>query len=80
VEEIALRLERCFDDPFSAEEYVLRGSASVGIAVFPEDALSKDGLLNAADASMYKTKKTKKQIAHMLEAEQKSDLTPKKSP
>jgi diguanylate cyclase (GGDEF)-like protein len=56
VEEVALRLERCMDEPFLIEEYVLRGSASVGIAVYPDDGSSKDTLLSFADAAMYKNK------------------------
>ena len=51
-EEIALRLERCFDAPFSVEGYVLRGSASVGIAIYPENGATADKLLSAADAAM----------------------------
>src|ERR1039458_10142886 len=70
VEEIALRLERCFDDPFPTDEYVLHGSASVGIAVYPEDAFTKDGLLNTADTVMYKAKNGKKQIADLLADQQ----------
>jgi diguanylate cyclase (GGDEF)-like protein len=66
VEEIALRIERSFDEPVAVAEYVLHASASVGVAVYPEDALTKDGLLNSADGAMYKTKNTKKQIAKML--------------
>ena len=53
VEEIALRMERCFDEPFSLEGYRLRGSASVGIAVYGEDGVNKDALLSASDAAMY---------------------------
>jgi diguanylate cyclase (GGDEF)-like protein len=53
VEEVALRLERCMDAPFHIEEYILRGSASVGIAVYPDDGASKDMLLSFADAAMY---------------------------
>ena len=45
VEEIALRLERCFDEPFAIESHVLQGSASVGIALYPEDASTKRLLL-----------------------------------
>ncbi|MDR3728075.1 MAG: GGDEF domain-containing protein [Terracidiphilus sp.] len=56
VEEVALRLERCMDEPFHIEQYVLRGSASVGIAVYPDDGASKDTLLSFADAAMYKKK------------------------
>jgi diguanylate cyclase (GGDEF)-like protein len=61
VKEIAQRLERSFDEPFAIEEQLLHGLASVGIALYPEDGATKDGLLNAADAAMYDTKKTKKQ-------------------
>jgi diguanylate cyclase (GGDEF)-like protein len=56
VEEIALRLQRCFDQPFDMESCVLQGSASIGSAVYPDDSDTKDGLLHAADAAMYKKK------------------------
>ena len=59
VEEIALRLERCFDDPFAIEGHMLKGSASIGIALYPEDATTADSLLSAADAGMYVAKNTK---------------------
>jgi diguanylate cyclase (GGDEF)-like protein len=62
VEEIARRLERCFDDPFVFEGYALHGAASVGIAVFPEDATTVDSLLSAADGTMYKAKKHRREI------------------
>jgi diguanylate cyclase (GGDEF)-like protein len=76
IEEIAQRLERCFDEPFAVEGFVLHGSASVGIAVYPEDALTKDGLLSAADAAMYKTKNTKKQSGQAPASRQNPILTP----
>jgi diguanylate cyclase (GGDEF)-like protein len=59
VEEIALRLERSFDEPYAVEGYVLRGSASVGVALYPEDATTRDSLLSAADAAMYVAKHTR---------------------
>ena len=61
VEEIALRLEHSFDEPYAVEGYVLHGSASVGVALYPEDATTRDGLLSAADAAMYVAKHTKRQ-------------------
>ena len=61
VEEIALRLERCFDAPFDVEGYQLRGAASLGIALYPEDGATKDSLLSAADAAMYAVKHRKRQ-------------------
>jgi diguanylate cyclase (GGDEF)-like protein len=63
VEEIAARLERCFDEPFATEGRQVYGSASVGIALYPEDATSRDGLLSTADAAMYAAKQARKRTA-----------------
>jgi diguanylate cyclase (GGDEF)-like protein len=68
VEEIALRLERCFDSPFAGEDYVLNGSASVGIALFPEDGTTGDSLLSAADAAMYVEKYAGKNVSQPIDA------------
>jgi diguanylate cyclase (GGDEF)-like protein len=59
VREIAVRLERCFDHPFTVEGYALEGSASVGVAYFPADGETKDSILSAADTAMYVAKHTK---------------------
>jgi diguanylate cyclase (GGDEF)-like protein len=66
VEEIACRLEHCFDDPFIIEEVFLSGAASVGIAFYPENGATRDSLLSAADAAMYEVKNTKRKIAEIL--------------
>jgi diguanylate cyclase (GGDEF)-like protein len=58
-EEIAHRLEHSFDEPFAVEGYTLNGSASVGLAVYPEDGTTRDSLLSASDAAMYVSKHTK---------------------
>jgi GGDEF domain-containing protein len=59
VEEIVQRLEHCFDSPFALNGITLPGSASFGIALYPEDGASGDSLLNAADAAMYRVKNSK---------------------
>jgi diguanylate cyclase (GGDEF)-like protein len=59
VEEIALRLEGCFDRPFPGEGYVVHGSASIGSALYPEDGTTKDSLLNIADSAMYRIKQSR---------------------
>jgi diguanylate cyclase (GGDEF)-like protein len=61
VEEAALRLERCFDEPFAVEGHLLQGAASFGIALYPEDGTTNDSLLTAADAAMYVAKNKKRQ-------------------
>jgi len=58
VQEIAVRLERCFDEPFNVEGCTLEGSASLGIAFYPEDGSTRDSLLSCADAAMYVSKHT----------------------
>jgi diguanylate cyclase (GGDEF)-like protein len=59
VQEIAQRLEHCFNEPFAMDGFTVRGSASVGIALYPEDGATRDKLLNAADAAMYVAKNAK---------------------
>jgi diguanylate cyclase (GGDEF)-like protein len=73
--EIALRLERCFDEPFSVGGHVLHGSASVGFAIYPEDAPSADSLLSAADAAMYAVKQSR-QNRNPESAAASQDLAP----
>ena len=59
VEDVTERLKRCFDDPFFLEGYSFQGSASFGIAIYPEDGESMDSLLSTADAAMYVAKHTR---------------------
>jgi len=59
VQEIAHRLEHCFDEPFAVGGPVVKGSASVGFALYPEDALTADNLLSAADTAMYAVKQSR---------------------
>ncbi|MGA2889995.1 MAG: GGDEF domain-containing protein [Terracidiphilus sp.] len=61
VEEIAQRLEHCFDMPLVLEGHALQGSASFGIALYPEDGATKDSLLSTADTGMYAAKNGKRQ-------------------
>jgi len=56
VEEIAQRLMRAFDTPFEIEAHSVRGTASIGIAIFPEDGQTKDELQRVADSAMYARK------------------------
>jgi diguanylate cyclase (GGDEF)-like protein len=60
IAEIVQRLELSFADPFYVEGHILHGSASVGLALYPEDGTSRDSILKAADAAMYVAKQTKK--------------------
>jgi diguanylate cyclase (GGDEF)-like protein len=61
VEEVAHRLENCFHEPFNIGGHVLSGTASVGVAMYPDDGTTKDSLLSAADAAMYVSKHTRQE-------------------
>lgn len=63
VQEIAQRLERCFERPFVVDEMTLQGFASVGTALYPEDGKTRDSLLHTADTAMYSEKHSKRQAA-----------------
>jgi diguanylate cyclase (GGDEF)-like protein len=59
VEEIALRIEHCFEEIFWIDGDEIRGATSTGVALYPEDGSTRDALLHAADARMYKLKHAK---------------------
>lgn len=51
VQEVAQRLESTFTEPCVIDAYTLRGGASMGIALYPEDGATRDTVLSAADAA-----------------------------
>jgi diguanylate cyclase (GGDEF)-like protein len=63
VDEIGARLKSCFDRPFELDGQRLRGSASFGIAYWPDDSSTTEGLLKAADAAMYERKRARREAA-----------------
>ena len=69
--EIAARLERCFDQPLKIENYVLHGSASVGLSIYPEDGETQEELQRNADEAMYANKERKREQDQIFEAMQR---------
>lgn len=59
IQDIARRLQNCFDAPFRIDSAEIPGSASMGCAVYPDDAITRAALLECADARMYKAKRQK---------------------
>lgn len=76
-EEIALRLEHCFDEPFVAEGHEFEGAASLGIAVYPQDADSRDSLMSAADALMYAVKNRRRGPSERLAGHSEAVSSPR---
>jgi diguanylate cyclase (GGDEF)-like protein len=60
MQEIALRIESCFNQPFAIGGCLLRASASWGLALYPEDGATRDLLLTRADSAMYEAKHAKR--------------------
>src|ERR1035438_4417524 len=54
------RLESCFAEPFLVEGHRLKGWASLGVAVYPEDGTTREALMTAADRFRCTTKKAKR--------------------
>ena len=76
VQEIAQRLERCVEEPFAIDEFTVEGSASLGVALYPEDATTKDTLLSTADAAMYTAKNLERRSARASASSRKPNLVP----
>ncbi len=77
VEEITARLKGCFQEPFIGDGFILHGSASFGIAIYPEDATSADSLLREADAAMYVAKQTRAANSSAREEQPQGELAPR---
>lgn len=54
---VAKKIVAAFAAPFALAAGTVRVSPSVGIAVYPEDGRSVDGLIGHADAAMYRAKR-----------------------
>ena len=57
VTSLTARLEACFEDPFWIEGERIEGSASFGVAIFPEHGLTAEALKRKADHTMYLAKR-----------------------
>jgi diguanylate cyclase (GGDEF)-like protein len=75
LDHIIARLEHCFEEPFVVEGTTLHGSASLGVALYPENGLTKDCLLSAADAAMYAVKNARRKSAEKTPPASELELT-----
>jgi len=54
--DIVSRLQSALAEPLELDGCILRSSASFGIAVYPSDGVTREQLLDVADAAMYSSK------------------------
>jgi diguanylate cyclase (GGDEF)-like protein len=54
--EVAAKLQAALAEPFALEGIVIYSSASIGIALFPDDGADLSDLLRRADVAMYRAK------------------------
>jgi len=53
------RIEQAFDAAFAHEQQPIALSASIGAAIFPDDATELEALLDTADRAMYAVKRAR---------------------
>ena len=67
-EAVVAKVGACFDAPFAVGEGTLKVSASVGVAVYPEDGADIELLMQRADRSMYDAKAQRRSPARTAKA------------
>lgn len=64
VDNIANKIVNEFNSPFKVDDLLLKVSASIGVAIYPEQSLDATDLINFADKAMYQAKKLKGPSIH----------------
>jgi diguanylate cyclase (GGDEF)-like protein len=65
VEQLSDTIRRAIERPFVFDGHTLNVSASIGIAIFPEDAADSTRLLRIADLRMYSLKQKRTPLRHI---------------
>jgi diguanylate cyclase (GGDEF)-like protein/PAS domain S-box-containing protein len=73
VEQLARRLLEVIHQPFDLRDQEVGIGASIGIALYPENAASQQDLLRMADMAMYRAKNRGKNRIEFYDGEEKSD-------
>jgi diguanylate cyclase (GGDEF)-like protein len=64
IEQVAQRIGQVLAFPFVVDHYRFALSASIGVAIYPNDAATRDELLACADAAMYSAKEAGRARIH----------------
>ncbi|WP_051227994.1 putative bifunctional diguanylate cyclase/phosphodiesterase [Pleomorphomonas oryzae] len=68
VSEFIARIERCFHEPIRVEENDISVGVSIGVAIYPDDAVDAEQLVNNADLAKYRAKRSVTQNVCFYEA------------
>jgi EAL domain-containing protein (putative c-di-GMP-specific phosphodiesterase class I) len=74
---MALRIQEAFRSPFEVEGRLTYAGASIGIALYPNDASDLEGLLRSADTAMYRAKAGGKQGYQFFSPEMNREIVEK---
>lgn len=68
VKKLAEKVKKVGEQPMNLEGQKVRGSISIGIAIYPEDGMTGKELLNKADEALYRAKREGKNRYHFASA------------
>ncbi|MCB0976875.1 MAG: EAL domain-containing protein [Acidimicrobiales bacterium] len=75
IREVAERVRTALSDPFIVDDIRLQSNASIGIAIYPEQASDAATLIQRADVAMYSAKRSGKGIAFYDRDHDRSSVT-----
>ena len=64
-DKLAMRLATGLEEPYVVGDKILRCAASIGLALYPENASTLTGLLREADQAMYRAKARTRGVTHI---------------
>jgi len=73
VRQVISRVLETMAEPFPLNESIAYVTASIGIAIFPDDATTAEELINAADNAMYTAKREGRNCSHFFTPEMQSE-------
>ena len=72
---VVQRIQAIFTDPFEIDGRQIYSSASIGIAVYPDDSLDASSLFRCADTAMYQAKNEGRAQFHFFSPEMNQKVT-----
>jgi diguanylate cyclase (GGDEF)-like protein len=73
VSKVAESLVTALRDPFQVENHTIYGTASIGVAVYPQDGMDADSLQRNADRAMYRAKAQGRNLIQCYSGEDSSE-------